>query len=70
MYKQKQVEVTPRFVSITGFMQFTGLGKNSATELAREIGCIRKFGKRTLYDLKIADRYFDHHPDDSEEVGA
>ena len=65
MYKRNHDEVVePRFVSITGFMQFTGLGKTSAHMLAKEIGCVRKFGDRTLYDLKIADEFFDSNTND------
>lgn len=69
-----QIEVTPRFTDIKGFMSFCGLGKNSAVNLAKKIGCIRKFGSRTMYDLKKADEYFDLHNNDdadgAEGVGA
>ena len=64
------VEVAPRFVSIAGFMQFCGLGKSAAAELGERIGCRRKFGSRTMYDLKIADEFFDTHKNEGVEVGA
>ena len=48
-----------RFVDIKGFMLYVGLGRNAALELATEIGCKRRFGRRVVYDLRVADRYFD-----------
>ena len=48
-----------RFVDIRGFMLYVGLGRNAALKLATEIGCKRRFGRRVVYDLKVADRYFD-----------
>lgn len=48
-----------RFVDIRGFMLYVGLGRNAALKLATEIGCKRRFGRRVVYDLRIADRYFD-----------
>ena len=48
-----------RFVDIKGFMEYTTLGKNRATEFGKEIGCRVRVGKRILYDLRKADQYFD-----------
>ena len=46
-----------RFVDIKGFMEYTTLGKNRATEFGKEIGCRVRVGKRILYDLRKADQY-------------
>lgn len=48
-----------RLVNIDGFMAYTNLGRNRATELGKEIGCRVRVGKRILYDLRKADQYFD-----------
>ena len=42
-----------------GFMAYTNLGRNRATELGKEIDCRVRVGKRILYDLRKADQYFD-----------
>lgn len=44
-----------RLVSISEFMEYTGLGRNSALRFGKEIGCRVKIGKRVLYDLRKAD---------------
>ena len=48
-----------RLVSEKEWMKYCGLGKDRARDLAAQIGIVRKFGARRLYDLKAADRYFD-----------
>lgn len=48
-----------RLVNIEDFMEYTTLGKNSAMEFGKEIGCAVKIGRRTVYDLKKAEQYFD-----------
>lgn len=48
-----------RLVGLNDFMVYTGLGKNVAANFGKEIGCVIKVGRRNLYDLKKADRYFD-----------
>ena len=56
---KNDVYIQPRLVSIKDFMVWTGLGRNRAIELGKQIGCCRKIGGRVLYDLKIASQYFD-----------
>lgn len=48
-----------RLVNISEFMEYTGLGRNKAIELGKEIGCRVEIGRRVLYDIRKADRYFD-----------
>lgn len=48
-----------RFLNISEFMKYTGLGRNKAMELGKEIGCRVEVGRRVLYDIKKADKYFD-----------
>lgn len=47
-----------RLVGIEEFMQYTGLGRNMATSLGKEIGCCIRIGKKVLYDIRKADQYF------------
>lgn len=64
MFERKRMyndEVPIRFVDIMGFMQYTGLGRSSAMKLGKKIGCGRKMGKRVIYDLNVADDWFDSH---------
>lgn len=48
-----------RMVDLSGFMLYTGLGRNKALAFGKEIGCTVKIGRRVVYDLKKADAYFD-----------
>lgn len=52
--------VEKRLVDINGFMKYTGLGRNNAMKLGREIGATIRIGRKVLYDLKKADTYFDN----------
>lgn len=57
--KMQTVSETKRLVNIPEFMSYTGLGRNNAMKLGEEIGCKVKIGRRVLYDLRKADKYFD-----------
>ena len=57
--KNETVTIGKRFLSIAEFMSYTGLGRNNAIKLGEEIGCRVRMGHRILFDLKIADEYFD-----------
>lgn len=57
MEATKQNEI--RFTDIKGFMLYVGLGRNQALALANRIGCRRRVGRRVIYDLRMADRFFD-----------
>ncbi len=57
--KTQAVNEAKRLVDVSGFMLYTGLGRNNAMKLGKEIGCKIKIGRRSLYDLRKADRYFD-----------
>ncbi|WP_297027612.1 hypothetical protein [uncultured Dialister sp.] len=37
------------------FMNYTGLGESKARQWAKEIGCMRKIGKHTVFDRVIID---------------
>lgn len=60
MYKRKETNagIQPRFLNIDEFMKYTSLGRTSAMNLGKEIGCSIKVGKRVLYDTRKADQYF------------
>lgn len=49
-----------RLVDINGFMEYTGLGRNNAMKLGKDIGATIRIGRKVLYDLKKADTYFDN----------
>ena len=57
--KNEPVTIGKRFLSIAEFMSYTGLGRNNAIKLGEKIGCRVRMGHRILFDLKIADEYFD-----------
>ena len=48
-----------RFLSEIGAQQYYGLGRTSIRKLGAELGAIKHFGRRILYDRIIIDRYFD-----------
>lgn len=49
-----------RLVDLRGFMNYCGLGRDNSAKLGREIGARVEIGpRRVLYDLRIADAYFD-----------
>ena len=56
--REMKYENSQRLVDITGFMQYTGLGRNKALELASNANCRINIGRRVLYDLRKADQYF------------
>ena len=48
-----------RLVGIRAFMEYSGLGRNNAMKLGEDIGCRVQIGRKVLYDLRKADKYFD-----------
>ena len=62
----KEQKITPRLIGIKEFMTYSGLGRNKAMELGKEIGARVELGGRVLYDLKKADAYFDQLTNDKE----
>lgn len=44
-----------RLLNMKEFMNYTGLGESKARQWAKEIGCMRKIGKRTVLDRVIID---------------
>ena len=57
---KKQVEqVEPRMLTQKQAETYTGLGRNSFTAWAIEIGARVKFGRTVLYDRKIIDAVLD-----------
>ena len=40
-------------------MEYSGLGRNNAMKLGEDIGCRVQIGRKVLYDLRKADKYFD-----------
>lgn len=52
-------ELDPRLLSISELTHYTGLGTSKAREWAKEIGAVRKIGRRVLYDKRIIDAALD-----------
>ncbi len=48
-----------RMLSEIQAQAYTGLGRCSIRKLGAEIGAIKHFGRRVLYDRVIIDKYFD-----------
>lgn len=55
--------VTCRMTDLPGLCNYVGLGRNSALQLAKEAGAIRKYGRRTLFDLRLVDLALDDLPE-------
>lgn len=55
----QKTEVTPRLLSKAQLCQYTGLGTTKAYCWAKEIGAIRRLGRRTLYDRNVIDSAID-----------
>lgn len=51
--------VQPRLLSIDQFMIYSGLGRNRATDFAKEHGWIVQFGRRIFVDKVAFDKYID-----------
>lgn len=51
--------IQPRLTNIGGVMQFSGLGRNKARELAKNAGAVVKIGGRWLADLEKINSYID-----------
>ena len=63
MNKTSVVDITPRMLNCDQLRIYTNLGRNKAMEFAKQIGAVQKVGRRTLYDKKVIDEYFDHKSD-------
>lgn len=46
-------------------VEYIGCGLTNGLLWLKEMGCIRKYGKRTFYDKKAIDSYLDSLTDDS-----
>lgn len=53
-------KIVPRMLSEIQVRAYTGLGRNSVRKLGEEIGAIKKYGRRILYDRKVIDEFFDN----------
>lgn len=51
--------IHPRLLSINQFMLYCGMGRNRATEYAKEHGWIVQFGRRIFVDKVAFDKYID-----------
>lgn len=57
-----------RFLKELEGTQYTGLGRSKFREFAKEIGAVKKVGKRCVYDRKVIDAYFDNYSEDTEQI--
>lgn len=48
-----------RLVGVSELMKYTGLGRNSAAKLGRDIGARVQIGARVLYDLRTVDEFIE-----------
>jgi len=48
-----------RLLDAVEVCSYLSLGRNRGVEFAKEIGAMRKVGRRTLFDKVIIDRYLD-----------
>jgi predicted DNA-binding transcriptional regulator AlpA len=46
-----------RLFNMKEFMNYTGLGESKARQWAKKIGCMRKIGRRTVFDRMIIDNH-------------
>lgn len=53
-----------RLFSLSDGCAYTGLGKTSFTDFAKQIGAVKKYGKRVLFDRAIIDNAIDHSGED------
>ena len=51
--------VQPRLLSINQFMLYSGMGRNRATDFAKEHGWTVQFGRRVFVDKNAFDKYID-----------
>lgn len=48
-----------RLVRLPEWMEYTGLGRNTAMKFGQSINCTVRIGKCALYDLDVADKEID-----------
>lgn len=46
-----------RLLNMKEFMNYTGLGESRGRKWAKEIGCMGKIGRRTVFDRVIIDEH-------------
>lgn len=51
--------IKERYASVTDLMEYTSTGRNKAMQLGKESGALIKFGRRSIYDLRIVDQYLE-----------
>ena len=57
--KELKFPITPRFLSENGAMVYTSLGRDSVRKWCKEIGAVRRIGKRVMYDRLAIDSAMD-----------
>lgn len=57
-----------RLLSAEEVAIYTGLGRNTARKFCEEIGAVKRFGRRVLFDKKIIDQVLDQMTDAPERA--
>ena len=52
-------QTEPRLLDMAGLCAYLALGRNKSIEFAKEVGAMRRIGRRVLYDKTVIDRALD-----------
>lgn len=62
------IEPGARMLNLQQAMSYVGLGRNSFLQFASKCGCMRRFGRRVLYDRVQIDKALDELPQTRTEL--
>lgn len=52
-------QMKKRLLNMQEFLDYVGLGRTKGTEWAKEIGAMKRIGRRTFFDVVIIDKALD-----------
>lgn len=62
------IEPGVRMLNLQQAMSYVGLGRNSFLQFASKCGCMRRYGRRVLYDKNRIDEALDGLPSTQTEL--
>lgn len=59
MFSRKHISESSRLLDTKEAAAYLGMGRNTARKFAEEVGALRRYGRRVLYDRVALDRALD-----------
>lgn len=59
LQRTKRTVTDCKLLDVKDLQAYLAVGRNTALQVGREAGALRKIGRRSLYDREVIDRYID-----------